>query len=127
MTYGKRLQPCRGFTLIELMVVVAIIAVVSAIALPLYNGYIQTSREGVLVSNVSTIEVFQEDFRLRTGNYLTAAADAAAIEAAIGWTPQDDGAVDYSIASSAANTYDVTATDDTGTSICLRFPAKVRC
>jgi len=127
MNYGTSRRCCRGFTLIELMIVVAIIAVISAIALPLYNGYIQTSREGVLLSNVSTIEVFQEDFRLRTGAYFTGPGDAAAIEAAIGWDPQDEGDVAYNISSSAANTYDVTATDDVGTSICLRFPAKVRC
>ncbi len=29
-----------GYTLIELMVVVAVIAVVAAVALPVYNGYV---------------------------------------------------------------------------------------
>lgn len=118
----------RGFTLVELMITVAIIAVISAIAMPLYSGYVQTSREGVLVQNISTIEVFQEDFRMRNGNYLTVAADLDAIEAAIGWRPQDaDGDITYSIASAAANTYDVTATDATGTTVCIRFPNKTRC
>ena len=78
----------KGFTLVELMIAVAIISILAAVALPLYNSYIATSREGVLVNNISTLEVFQEDFRLRNGNYLLVAADAAAIEAAIGWTPQ---------------------------------------
>jgi type IV pilus assembly protein PilE len=116
-----------GFTIIELMITVAIIAVLSAIALPLYSGYVQTSREGVLVHNISTIEVFQEDFRMRTGSYLTAAADAAAIEAGIGWRPQDDGSFTYSISSGAATWYEVTGTDETGTTVCLRFPEKTRC
>jgi prepilin-type N-terminal cleavage/methylation domain-containing protein len=115
-----------GFTLIELMIVVAIIAIVSAIAIPLYNGYIQTSREGVLVNNISTIEIFQEDFRLRTGNYFAPAADTAAITAGIGWNPRDDGDVQYSIAA-AGNSYRVTATDAGGVTVCLQMPEKIRC
>ena len=120
------LEKSAGFTLIELMITVAIIAVLSAIAIPLYNGYIQTSREGVLVNNISTIEIFQEDFRLRNGNYFAPAADAAAIEAGIGWTPRDDGNIDYSIAD-AGNSYRVTATDAAGVTVCMQMPEKIRC
>ena len=117
----------RGFTLIELMIVVAVIAIISAIALPLYNGYILTSREAVLVNNITTIEVFQEDFRLRTGNYLTVAADEAAITAAIDWESEGDApGTTYSIAAGPGGSYQVTATAD-GVSVCLRLPDGVRC
>ena len=116
-----------GFSLIELMIAVAILAILATIALPLYNGYIQTSREGTLIYNISTIELFQEDQRLRTGAYVTAAADLAAIQAAIGWRPESDG-ITYSIAAPGpAGTYDVTATDASGLAVCMRFPAKIRC
>lgn len=120
-------QKSRGFTLIELMIAVAIVSVLAAVALPLYNNYIATSREGVLVNNLSTLEVFQEDFRLRTGNYLLVAADAGAIEAAIGWTPQSNNGTTYSIADGGGGTYDVTATGPAGTVVCITFPAKTRC
>lgn len=117
-----------GFSLIELMTAVAIIAIVAAVGIPMYTGYIQTSREGVLINNLSSIEIFQEDRRLRVGTYLTAAADLAAITAGIGWTPQDDGGVTYVITDPGTGSYDVTATNTaTGTSVCMRFPAKVRC
>lgn len=116
-----------GFSLIELMIAVAIIAIIAAVALPLYQGYIQTSREGVLVNNISTIEIFQEDRMLRTGSYLLTAANTAAITAGIGWTPRDDGELSYSIADGGGGSYDVTATDDTGVTVCMRFPQKVRC
>ncbi len=117
----------KGFTLVELMIAVAIVSILAAVALPLYNNYIDTSREGVLVNNLSTMEVFQEDFRLRNGNYLLVAADAAAIEAAIGWTPQSNNGTTYSIADGGGGSYEVTATGPQGTVVCISFPAKTRC
>ena len=128
MKNKHRFTAVDGFTLIELMIAVAIIAIISAIALPAYNGYIRTSHEAVLVNNISTIEIFQEDRRLRQGTYLTVAADAAAIEAAIGWEPNgDEPGTTYVIAAGAGGSYEVTAASPDGTSVCLLLPEGTRC
>lgn len=116
-----------GFTLIELMIAVAIIAILAGVALPLYRNYIQTSQQGVLINNIASIEVFQEDFRLRTGAFLTSAANVAAITAAIGWQPQSNDGTTYAVAAGPGGSYQVTATSPTGIAVCRRFPAKVAC
>lgn len=117
----------QGYTLLELMAVVAIIALLASIALPVYQGYLQTSREGVLTGSIATMEVFQEDYRLRTGAYLREAADVAAIAAAIGWRPKADDGVAYRIAPGAGGAYQVTATAPDGARVCLRLPERTRC
>ena len=117
-----------GYTLIEMMIAVGVLALLSAIAIPLYNGYIQTSREGALTNNIATIEVFEEDFRLRNGAYQAgvwnAGADANLV--ALGWAPQDDDGTVYTI-TVAGNTYQVSATDTAGTTVCRVFPARTDC
>jgi prepilin-type N-terminal cleavage/methylation domain-containing protein len=117
----------RGFTLIELLVVIGILAVISSIAMPIYTDYVESSRRGALLASMATIEVFQEDFRLRTGSYAVDLVDLAAINAAIGWAPQDANGVAYAIADSDGTIYQLTATDAEGMVVCREYPSRDAC
>jgi len=117
-----------GFSLMEMLVAVTIIGILAGFALPAYNDYIQTSEEASLTASMATMEVFQEDFRLRTGGYAVNLADKAAITAMIDWDPRDSADQLYSIADSADTTvYEVTATSASGIVVCMEFPSKTRC
>lgn len=53
----------KGFSLIELLIVVAIIAVLAGVAIPYYNDYIIDSRTSVLQNNLATIRKAINQFR----------------------------------------------------------------
>ena len=51
-----------GFTLIELMIVMAVIAVLMSIALPIYTRSIQRSKESVLKNNLFTLRTVIDEY-----------------------------------------------------------------
>jgi prepilin-type N-terminal cleavage/methylation domain-containing protein len=65
----------RGFSLVELMIVVVVIGLLAAIAIPNFLASESRAREAGVKSNMHTFQLAAEDFRVR--NDSTYAGDAA--------------------------------------------------
>ncbi len=63
----------RGFTLIEVMITVAIVAILAAIAMPAYTAYIQRSRVPAALDGLSSVATRLEQRFQDTGAYPTGA------------------------------------------------------
>ena len=63
----------RGFTLIELMVVVIIVAVLTAIALPAYNNQIVRSNRAAAQAEMMSIANLQQQYLLSNRSYMSQA------------------------------------------------------
>lgn len=88
-----------GFSLIELMIVVAIIGILSAIALPAYQNYIKKAEFGTALATLNAIKINVEEYVSRTGTFpansdlaeLGTASDAFKL-GTISVVPADNGA-----------------------------------
>src|SRR5882762_9016124 len=60
----QRLSGAHGFTLLELMIVISIILILMAIAIPVYNQSIVRSREAVLRQDLFTLRSVIDQYTL---------------------------------------------------------------
>lgn len=103
----------RGFTLIELMIVVAILAIISAIAIPAYTGYVKTAKMTEAHNNLAALRLAQEEFFLENNRYfLGANAGAIATDSDNLWaaTKGSDGNINFKYEVTAAAGWTAKAT-----------------
>ena len=112
-----------GYTLIEVMIALTILAIITAIAIPAYRGYISTAREAEGHNNLAALQMAEEEFFLENNAYFAGANTAALQSNSAGlWTATgSDGVInfDYAVALSAGG-YVATATGTGG-----KVPASV--
>lgn len=102
-----------GFTIVELMITIAILSIVAAIAIPAYNGYIREGHLTALRANMPGLRTVIEDFRLENGSYGATGnlVGLAAIDARYGWEPGSDiSRYAYTVAVVGTNNYHIWGT-----------------
>jgi len=62
--HTRRQALAAGFTLIELMIVMAIVSILLAIAIPIYQKSIQRSKESVLRNNLFTLRTMIDEYTI---------------------------------------------------------------
>ncbi|MGL4222307.1 MAG: pilin [Shewanella sp.] len=82
----------KGFTLIELMIVVAVIGVLAAIAIPQYQNYVAKAELGSALSTLASLKTNVEDQLAKDGTF-PAAKDAAEAVALLGAPEPSNGKI----------------------------------
>ena len=108
-------KPSAGFTLVELMITLAVLTVLAGIAIPAYNGYIRETRLATARTNIEPLRIALEDFWLENSTYgNTDGTDRAEVwvpngantltSGSLGWKPDgDEDQFNYSVIANATS------------------------
>jgi len=99
----------KGFTLIELMIVIAIIGILTAIVLPSYQAHIQKANRVAAQLSLTKMAQRFERISARQGDYPIGTAGEAVIDAI-----DSPDSYTFVLTSDAVDTFTITATPDAG-------------
>jgi type IV pilus assembly protein PilE len=102
-----------GFTLLELLMVVAVVAVLASISIPAYNDYIVRGKLAEGMSGLSDGRVKMEQYFQDNRTYAAASAAANGCPSAtipVPLTPPPNSTFTYACSNLTATTYTLTAT-----------------
>jgi prepilin-type N-terminal cleavage/methylation domain-containing protein len=126
-----------GFSLLELLITVALFSVLFSLGFSSYQGYISSTREASMLKIMQSLRIYEEDRRVRLGEYVEGSYDpsnpsvSGGLATTLGWNPADpdpdilvlaecvtDGSAPECARGSAI---EITATHTQGESICRSY------
>ena len=133
----SKIKKTDGMTLVELLIVIAVVGVLASVAWPTYQGYVSSSRESAMLQVMQSVKIYEEDRRVRLGEYVEGAYDpsnplvSGGLATTLGWNPADPDP-DISIIAACAtdgsapecargSAIEITATHTQGESICRSY------
>jgi type IV pilus assembly protein PilE len=101
-----RTHKIQGFTLIELMVVVAIVAILAAIAIPSFLNQVRKSRRAEAMTTIQDAQLKLERWRVDHADYVNTSPSSPSYP-----VPADTAYYDFTVTAAAGtpNNYSVTA------------------
>ncbi|GLQ33373.1 type IV pilin protein [Litoribrevibacter albus] len=83
----------KGFTIVELMITVAIIGIISAVAVPSYRQYIIDAETSVARQHLDQLELFLNAYHLNNNTFVsgTQVGKSGTFETQLGFKPGDGG------------------------------------
>ena len=103
-------RPQTGFTLIELMIVVAIVAILSAVAMPSYLDYLRRGKRVDARSLIQAASLDQERYRLSNTSYASATTALVSACPGSGTCYSDHNNYSLGVTVSTSSSYSLTAT-----------------
>ncbi|MDF1655189.1 MAG: type IV pilin protein [Coxiellaceae bacterium] len=94
----------RAFTLMELVITVAIVAILAAVAIPTFNSYLLKSHRSDAYSSLLSMQLAEERYRASNTSYGTLA------QVWNGVTATEGGRYTLAVSNTSATTYTLTAT-----------------
>jgi prepilin-type N-terminal cleavage/methylation domain-containing protein len=96
------LKKTRGFTIVELLIVIVVIAILAAITIVAYNGIQNRAKTSSGQAAASNVQKKVESYNAAVGSYPTGAADGNAFEALLnGQTESNIGSIQIAVPTSA--------------------------
>jgi len=121
--YMKTQRSQKGFTLIELMIIVAIVGILASIAYPAYQDSVRKAKRADGINALVQLQLAQEKFRANCPFYAatisstatsnTCGASAAASTMMFAHTTSEEGYYTIAVTAASGNSFTITA-DPTG-------------
>lgn len=117
----------RGFSLVELMIVMAIIGILVAVTIPAYQNHVRKVKVSGAKANLGEIKILQEAYRAENNTYLNCAATPPTLPtgSAVAWagggiaafttlkfTPSGEVFFRYEVTGASATAFTATASAD---------------